>query len=107
MCATRRRRVRRPDAKSFFVICTSSKGGEHEFGGAAMMKVPQFRSGPAQNSVDYCTRRSGARALARSIEAAWIDSGHEVHCRVTPIRNGEGRILCYAITSDLRDGLPR
>ena len=48
-----------------------------------------------------------ARALARAIEAAWVDSGHDVHCRVTPIRNGEGRILCYAITSDLRDGLPR
>jgi hypothetical protein len=71
------------------------------------MDIPQFRSGPAQNSMDYCTRRAGARALARSIEAAWIDSGHEVRCRVTPIHNGEGRILCYAITSDLRDGLPR
>lgn len=85
----------------------STNRSEYIFHGATIMNIPQFRSGPAQNSMDYCTRRSGARALARSIEAAWIDSGHEVRCRVTPIRNGEGRILCYAITSDLRDGLPR
>lgn len=71
------------------------------------MSVPDFRSGPAENSKDFCLRRADARVLARSIEAAWADSGHQVQCRVTPIRNEEGRILCYAITSDLKDGLPR
>ena len=71
------------------------------------MSVPDFQSGPAGNSKDFCLRRADARLLARSIEATWADSGHRVQCRVTPIRNEEGRILCYAITSDLRNGLPR
>jgi hypothetical protein len=70
------------------------------------MKVPTFSSGPADNAKDYCMRRSSARALARSIEAAWADSGHEIRCKVTPVRNDRGRILCYAITSGLKNGLP-
>lgn len=71
------------------------------------MKVPPFNAGPSENGADYCQRRSGARHLARTIEAAWTDCGHHVNCRVTPIRNEQGRILCYTITSDMRDGLPR
>ena len=71
------------------------------------MNVPPFCSGPAENNKDFCTRRAGARALARTIEAAWADNGHHVQCRVAPIRNRDGRIICYSITSDLRNGLPR
>jgi len=71
------------------------------------MGIPAFRSGPAENRMDYCLRRDSARHLARSIEAAWADCGARVQCRVTPVRNESGRILCYSITSDLRDGLPR
>ena len=71
------------------------------------MNVPSFHSGPAENAKDFCLRRADARMLARSIEAAWADSGHQVQCRVKAIRNDEGRILCYAITSDLCNGLPR
>jgi len=71
------------------------------------MEIPPFRSGPAENTADYCLRRDSARFLARSIEAAWADCGSRVQCRVTPVRNAGGRILCYSITSDLKDGLPR
>jgi hypothetical protein len=71
------------------------------------MGIPSFRSGPAENSVDYCLRRESARLLARSIEAAWADCGERVQCRVTPVRSESGRILCYSITSDLKDGLPQ
>ena len=71
------------------------------------MKVPPFTSGPAENRTDYCMRRQGARQLARTIEAVWADLGHEVHCRVAPIHTGDGRIVCYTVTSDLRNGLPR
>jgi hypothetical protein len=70
------------------------------------MGIPSFISGPAGNNVDYCLRRASARLLARSIEAVWADCGERVHCRVTPVRNKSGRILCYSITSDLKDGLP-
>lgn len=71
------------------------------------MRIPAFTSGPAENRADFCMRRNGARQLARTIEAAWADSGHEVHCRVDPIRTGDGRIVCYTVTSNLRNGLPR
>lgn len=71
------------------------------------MKVPPFTPGPAENSMDFCMRRKGARQLARTIEAAWADSGHQIHCRVAPIRNDEGRIVCYTVKSDLQNGLPR
>lgn len=71
------------------------------------MGTPSFRSRPAENEVDYCLRRASARSLARSIEATWADCGERVQCRVTPVRNGNGRILCYSITSDLKDGLPQ
>lgn len=71
------------------------------------MKVPPFTSGPADNRMDFCMRRKGARQLARTIEAAWADTGHEVHCRVNPIRTEDGRIVCYTVTSDLYNGLPR
>lgn len=75
--------------------------------GDGNMKVPPFTSGPADNRTDFCMRRKGARQLARAIEAAWADTGHEVHCRVNPIRTQDGRIVCYTVTSDLQDGLPR
>lgn len=71
------------------------------------MRVPAFTSGPAENSMDFCMRRKGARRLARAIEAAWADTGHEVHCRVNPVRTNDGQIVYYTITSDLRNGLPR
>ena len=71
------------------------------------MKVPTFRSGPADNRTDFCMRRRGARQLARTIEAVCADSGYEVHCRVAPIRATDGRIVCYTVTSDLQNGLPR
>lgn len=71
------------------------------------MKVPSFTSGPAENQMDFCMRRKGARQLARTIEAAWADTGHEVHCRVDPVRTDDGRIVCYTVTSNLRNGLPR
>ena len=80
-------------------------------GGAVLpsrpMKVPPFTSGPAENRTDYCMRRKGARQLARVIEAAWAESGYEVRCRVAPVHTDDGRIVCYTITSDLRNGLPR
>ena len=71
------------------------------------MRIPTFRSGPAENRTDFCMRRNGARQLARTIEAVWADSGYEVRCRVAPIRAADGRIVCYTVTSDLRNGLPR
>jgi len=71
------------------------------------MRVPPFTAGLADNRTDFCMRRKGARQLARTIEAAWADNGHEVHCRVAPIRAGDGRIVCYTVTSDLWNGLPR
>jgi len=71
------------------------------------MRVPAFRSGPADNRTDFCMRRKSARQLARTIEAVWADSGYEVHCRVAPVRTPDGRIVCYTITSDLQNGLPR
>ena len=70
------------------------------------MKIPRFSTRPDENDADYCLRRQSARMLARSIEAAWADCGHQVTCRVAPLRNEEGRILCYTITSDLQNGLP-
>lgn len=71
------------------------------------MKVQPFTPGPAENRVDFCMRRKGARQLARAIEAAWADSGYHVHCRVAPVRSGDGRIVCYTVKSDLHNGLPR
>ena len=71
------------------------------------MKIPRFSARPDENGTDYCLRRRSARVLARNIEAAWADCGHHVTCRVAPIRNEDGRILCYTITSDLQNGLPR
>lgn len=71
------------------------------------MRVPAFRSGPADNRTDFCMRRKSARQLARTIEAVWADSGYEVHCRVAPVRTPDGRIVCYTITSNLQNGLPR
>jgi hypothetical protein len=71
------------------------------------MKVPPFTPGPAENGIDFCMRRKGARQLARTIEAAWADSGYHIHCRVDPVRSDDGRILCYTVKSNLRNGLPR
>jgi hypothetical protein len=71
------------------------------------MKVPPFTSGPAENRTDFCMRRKGARQLARTIEAVWANSGYDVRCRVDPIHTADGRIVCYTVKSDLRNGLPR
>ena len=71
------------------------------------MKVPPFSAGPAGNGTDFCMRRAGARRLARTIEAVWADSGYAIQCRVDPIRTDDGRIVCYTVKSDLRNGLPR
>jgi len=75
--------------------------------GEVAVNIPRFSARPDESEADYCLRRQSARMLARSIEAAWADCGHHVTCRVAPIRNEDGRILCYSITSDLQNGLPR